>query len=58
MIKLRYPLIALAIFSALGIWLHEPDPLENQYCEMVALYKATNGDAGWPAYRGEAECKR
>ena len=56
--KLRYPLIALAIFSALAIWLHEPDPLADQYCEMVALWKATNGDAGWPAYRGESECRK
>ena len=51
-------LIALAIFSALAIWLHEPDPLEDQYCEMVQIWKDTNGDAGWPAYRGESECRK
>ena len=25
------------------------------YCEMVAEYKASNGEYGWPAYKGE--CK-
>ena len=30
---------------------------ENQYCEMVKLWKQTNGQAGWPAYNGEGVCK-
>ena len=33
---------------------------ENQaslYCEMVAEYKASNGKHGWPAYKGEMQCR-
>lgn len=51
-------IIAAAIFSGLAIWLHEPDPLADQYCEMVQIWKDTKGDAGWPAYRGESECRK
>ena len=29
----------------------------EQYCEMVKLWKQTNGQAGWPAYNGEMMCK-
>jgi len=29
----------------------------EQYCEMVKLWKQTNGHAGWPAYNGERMCK-
>lgn len=25
---------------------------DAQYCDMVALYKQTRGDSGWPDYRG------
>jgi len=25
----------------------------QQYCEMVELWEQTNGDAGWPPYKGE-----
>jgi len=27
----------------------------KHYCEMVALYKATDGENGWPAYQGECQ---
>ena len=27
------------------------------YCEMVAEYKASNGQHGWPAYKGEMQCQ-
>lgn len=27
------------------------------YCEMVAEYKASNGEYGWPAYKGEMQCQ-
>lgn len=29
----------------------------EQYCEMVRLWKETNGQAGWPAYDGEEVCR-
>lgn len=30
---------------------------QDNYCEMVKLYKQSNGQKGWPAYNGEAVCK-
>lgn len=35
----------------------EPDDLtkaETTYCEMVQQFKETNGQFGWPDYRGDA----
>ena len=29
----------------------------DQYCEMVKLWKQTNGQQGWAAYNGEGVCK-
>ena len=26
--------------------------VNSQYCEMVRIWKNTNGDAGWPDYNG------
>jgi hypothetical protein len=28
----------------------------DRYCEMVAEWHATSGDAGWPAYREGVTC--
>lgn len=28
----------------------------NIYCEMVEIYQNTNGQYGWPAYDGTAQC--
>lgn len=28
-----------------------------QYCEMVATWKESGGQAGWPAYDGEEVCR-
>lgn len=29
-----------------------------EYCEMVAIYKQTNGESGWPDFNGNGElCK-
>lgn len=30
---------------------------QDEYCEMVKLWKQTNGQSGWPAYNGEGVCK-
>lgn len=35
-------------------------PEQNQsslYCEMVEEFKASNGQHGWPAYKGEKMCQ-
>lgn len=29
----------------------------KEYCEMIQLYKDTNGEAGWPPYNGQPSCK-
>lgn len=29
----------------------------DEYCSMVELFKQTNGEAGWPAYKGEEVCR-
>jgi hypothetical protein len=29
----------------------------ERYCEMVKIWKESNGTAGWPAYNGEGMCK-
>ena len=54
-------LIALVLILAFGLMgnmdKEEEERQQNQYCEMVKLYKETNGQAGWPAYNGEGACK-
>ena len=29
---------------------------QSHYCDMIQLYSATNGKAGWPAYNGTGSC--
>lgn len=54
-------LAAAVILLAFGIVGHfdaEDEKLQTeQYCEMVKLWKETNGQAGWPAFNGEGICK-
>jgi hypothetical protein len=35
----------------------EAERQQVEYCEMVKLWKQTNGQAGWPAFNGEGACK-
>lgn len=59
----RYQVILLAIFvlGLMGIAGHmdfqEEERQHAEYCEMVKLWKQTNGEQGWPAYNGEGTCK-
>ena len=52
-------LAAAVILLAFGIMGHfdaEDEKLQTeQYCEMVKLWKETNGQAGWPAFNGEGD---
>ncbi len=54
-------LIALVLILAFGLMgnmdKEEEERQQTQYCEMVKLYKETNGQAGWPAYNGEGAGK-
>jgi len=29
----------------------------EEYCEMVEIWDKTNGDAGWPPYKGREGCE-
>lgn len=55
-------IIAVVAFIALAGIVGQSDFEEeqrqaDQYCEMVKLWKQTNGQSGWPAYNGERMCK-
>ena len=59
----RYQVIlaGLGLLIAMGIVgqsdLEEADRQQDEYCEMVKLWKQTKGQAGWPAYNGEKMCR-
>ena len=59
----RYQVILLAIFVLVLMGIaghmdfHEEERQHDEYCEMVKLWKQTNGEQGWPAYNGEGTCK-
>lgn len=47
----------LLVFGLVGNADHDQQMLEQgEYCEMVALFVATNGELGWPAHREEITC--
>lgn len=54
-------LAAAGIIAAMGVVgqadYEEEQRQVEQYCEMVAMWKETNGQAGWPAYNGEGICR-
>lgn len=48
----------LLVFGLVGNADHDQPLLEQRhYCEMVALFVATQGEFGWPAYREEITCE-
>lgn len=53
--------VILILILAFGITGHfdaeEEQRQQAEYCEMVKLWKQTNGQSGWPAYNGEGVCK-
>ena len=59
----RYQVIlaVIGLIIAMGIVgqsdFEEAERQEAEYCEMIKLWKQTNGQAGWPAYNGERMCK-
>jgi len=54
-------LIAIGLLVAFGLVgqsdFEEEQRQAQEYCEMVKLWKATKGQAGWPAYDGERMCR-
>jgi len=35
----------------------EAERQAEEYCEMVEIWDNTNGDAGWPPYKGREGCE-
>lgn len=55
-------LFVLGIALVCGLsYANSPTPDESawvEYCEMVAIYKKTNGESGWPDFNGNGDkCK-
>lgn len=54
----RYQLIILAVFVLVlmgiagNLDFQEEERQHAEYCEMVKLWTQTNGQHGWPAYKG------
>lgn len=61
MTRIQAILALILIFVMMGLAGHmdyeEAGRQQDQYCEMVKLYKQSNGEKGWPAYNGEEVCK-
>jgi hypothetical protein len=59
--RYQFILAILAILLAMGVVGHfdaeDAQLQQDNYCEMVKLWKQSNGKSGWPAYNGEAVCK-
>ncbi len=50
-------LAGFILFGLVGTMdFQEEERQHAEYCEMVKLWKQTNGQAGWPAYNGEGTC--
>lgn len=50
-------LCGIALVVLVNLPDRNPDDLDQQqalYCEMVQAFKQTNGQYGWPDYRGNA----
>ena len=51
---------AAALLAGLYITSGDQSDAERQaerYCEMVEIWDQTNGDSGWPPYKGREECE-
>lgn len=61
MTRIQAILLFILVLVLFGIAGHmdadEADRQQEQYCEMVKLYKQSNGEKGWPAYNGTKGCK-
>lgn len=53
--------IVAALLAGLYITSGDQSEAERQaalYCEMVEIWDHTNGDAGWPPYKGRERCEQ
>ena len=42
-------IVALIVMAILG---DEPEHLQTNYCQMVTIYIESDGEFGWPDYKG------
>jgi hypothetical protein len=59
----RYTILAIiGLIIAMGVVgqadYEEEQRQTDQYCEMVAIWKESGGQAGWPAYNWEGTCPK
>jgi hypothetical protein len=55
----KYQLAGFILFGLVGAMdVQEEERQHAEYCEMVKLWKETNGQQGWPAYNGEDTCPK
>jgi len=48
---------AILFFSGLDVYLKSKEKAESKnYCEMVQINKVSEGDFGWPDYKGHDQC--
>ena len=50
--------IAIAMGIAGQADYEEEQRQTEQYCEMVVMWKESEGEKGWPAYNGEDTCPK
>lgn len=48
--------VAAVSITFFSVWSdNDLQTIENEYCRMVELYSTTEGEYGWPDYKGTAE---
>ena len=58
---MRALLLFLSFIGCMTYLVMNPEPIydeDNMYCDMVDLYKLTQGRSGWPAYQGTEICTK
>jgi len=57
----RWKVLLIGLLLVIGYGLAGNADIQNEqaeqirYCEMIELWNETDGDAGWPPYKGECE---
>jgi hypothetical protein len=58
-VTLSIPLLIGGLLGYVGSLDVQSEQMEEEhYCEMVKIWKSSHGQAGWPAYDGESQCKK
>lgn len=46
---------SVLVIAALLWMIRAVEPIADPYCRMVEIYRQTDGEHGWPDYRGNAD---